>query len=211
MSSIHTLMEFSQYASKPFPVFLSRRAMINTGKDQVRAYALLPYSNRKYSQVIQIVGACIQGELGNAEKKALSLLLQFQPDFIMDMSDTELRKWYIRATSKTQKVGKGNVSSAFIEAAVAENGKRWGGCDGKSMVINLVSTLLYTINYYIIAPTANHYASLLGLDGAYGATLIGASSFSAIFAAFLYSVWFTCSSFRSALAFSALCPLIGNL
>jgi hypothetical protein len=35
MSSIHTLMEFSHYASKPFPVFLSRRAMINTGKDQV--------------------------------------------------------------------------------------------------------------------------------------------------------------------------------
>lgn len=36
MSSIHTLMEFSSYASKPFPVFLSRRAMINTGKDQVK-------------------------------------------------------------------------------------------------------------------------------------------------------------------------------
>ena len=35
ISSIHTLTEFSRYASQPFPVFLSRRAMINTGKDQV--------------------------------------------------------------------------------------------------------------------------------------------------------------------------------
>lgn len=35
MSSIHTLMEFSQEASRPFQVFLSKRAMINTGKDKV--------------------------------------------------------------------------------------------------------------------------------------------------------------------------------
>ena len=35
MSSIHTMMEFSQEASRPFQVFLSKRAMINTGKDKV--------------------------------------------------------------------------------------------------------------------------------------------------------------------------------
>lgn len=36
MSSIHTLMEFSQEASRPFQVFLSKRAMINAGKDKVK-------------------------------------------------------------------------------------------------------------------------------------------------------------------------------
>lgn len=51
----------------------------------------------------------------------------------------------------------------------------------------------------------------LGTDGAFGATLIGASSFAAIFAAFLYSVWYSKSSFRSSLLFSALCPCVGNL
>ncbi|KAL7515326.1 hypothetical protein ACHAXN_013479 [Cyclotella atomus] len=185
MSSIHTLMEFSTYASRPFSVFLSRRAMINTGKDQ--------------------------GELGNAEKKALALLLEFEPDFILDMSESELRQWYIRATHRTRKAGTGKGSSAFIEVAATESGKQWGGVDGKSMIINLMSTLLYTVNYYIIAPTANHYAAVLGLDGAYGATLIGASSFSAIFAAFFYSMWYKSSSFWTALAFSAMCPFIGNI
>ncbi|KAL7486520.1 hypothetical protein ACHAW6_012115 [Cyclotella cf. meneghiniana] len=185
MSSIHTLMEFSQEASRPFQVFLSKRAMINAGKDK--------------------------GELGNAEKKALALLLEFEPDFILDMSERELRQWYIRATSRSRKVGASKTSSAFIDFAAGETGKKWGGVDARSMTINLASTLLYTVNYYIIAPTANHYAILLGQDGAYGATLIGASSFSAIFAAFFYSVWYTRSTFWTALAFSALCPLFGNL
>jgi hypothetical protein len=152
-----------------------------------------------------------QGELGNAEKKALALLLEFEPDFILDMSERELRQWYIRATSRSRKVGASKTSSAFIDFAAGETGKKWGGVDAKSMAINLASTLLYTVNYYIIAPTANHYAILLGQDGAYGATLIGASSFSAIFAAFFYSVWYTRSTFWTALAFSALCPLFGNL
>ena len=185
ISSIHTLMEFSHDAGRPFEVFISRRAMINTGKDQ--------------------------GELGNAEKKALALLLEFEPDFILDMNESELRNWYIRATSRKRTVGDGKKSSAFIDFAYAETGKKWGGVDTMSMIINLMSTLFYTVNYYIIAPTANHYAILLGLDGAFGATIIGASSFSAIFAAFFYSVWYTRSSFWSALAFSAFCPFVGNL
>lgn len=67
------------------------------------------------------------------------------------------------------------------------------------------------VNYYIVAPTANHYAVALGTDGAFGATLIGASSFAALFSAFLYSFWYTSGSFRSALLFSALCPFVGNL
>jgi hypothetical protein len=87
----------------------------------------------------------------------------------------------------------------------------WGGVNGPSMLINLFSILLYTINYYIVAPTANHYAIGLGYDGAFGATLIGASSFSAIFSAFLYSLWYTRSNFKSALIFSAICPFLGNL
>ena len=69
----------------------------------------------------------------------------------------------------------------------------------------------FSFSFQIIAPTANHYAILLGTDGAFGASLIGASSFAAIFAAVLYSIWYTRSSFRSALLFSALCPFVGNL
>lgn len=67
------------------------------------------------------------------------------------------------------------------------------------------------MNYYIVAPTANQYAILLGTDGAYGATLVGASSLAAIVSAILYSWWYTRGSFRSALLVSALCPCLGNL
>jgi MFS family permease len=80
-----------------------------------------------------------------------------------------------------------------------------------SLAINLVSVLLYTIGYYVVAPNANHYAIDLGYEGAFGATLIGASSFAALFGAFLYSFWYTQHSFKSALIFSSLCPLLGNL
>ena len=125
--------------------------------------------------------------MGIAEKKALSLLLQFEPDFILEMNESELRQWYIRATSKSRSDSKSKTSSAFIDSAAMGNGKQWGGCDGKSMIINLLSCLLYTVNYYIIAPTANHFAIFLLLPGAFGASIIGAASFSAIFAAFLYS------------------------
>ena len=100
-SSIHTLIDFSRDASRPFSIFLSRRAMINTGKDQ--------------------------GELGNAEKKALALLLEFQPDFILDMSENELRQWYKRVTSTAKKVGPINqwrtlVRPSFV-SGVAERPK----------------------------------------------------------------------------------------
>ena len=75
----------------------------------------------------------------------------------------------------------------------------------------IVLSSMLQVNYYIIAPTANHYAMQLGTDGAFGSTLIGASSFAAIFAAFLYSFWYTRSSFRSALLFSSVGGLLGNV
>eukprot|EP00977_Amphora_coffeiformis_P012038 scaffold2974_cov181-Amphora_coffeaeformis.AAC.6 len=79
------------------------------------------------------------------------------------------------------------------------------------LLTSRIVQILFQINYYIVAPTANHYAIHLGMDGAFGATLVGASSLAAIFAAFLYSWWYTLFSFRSALLFSAICPCIGNL
>jgi hypothetical protein len=183
ISSIHALIEFAGDVHKPFQVWLSRKALIDTGKDQ--------------------------GDIGNSDKKALKLLLLFEPDFILQMTESELYEWYRRAC--TAKAGRHTRSPTFIDYAVGEDIRDWGGVNTSSLVINLMSTLLYTVNYYIIAPTANRYARLLGTDGAFGATLIGMSSFSAIFAAFLYSVWYTRASFRSGLIFSALCPFVGNL
>lgn len=184
VSSIHALIEFASDIHKPFQVWLSRKALIDTGKDH--------------------------GDIGDSDR-ALQLLLLFEPDFILDMNESELYAWYRRATTAKSSGRRHNRDPTFIDYAVGEDVKDWGGANTASLIINLMSTLLYTVNYYIIAPTANHYATLLGTSGAFGASLIGMSSFSAIFAALVYSVWYTKSSFRSGLMFSAVCPLIGNL
>lgn len=184
VSSIHALIEFASDIHKPFQVWLSRKALIDTGKDN--------------------------GDIGDSDR-ALRLLLLFEPDFILEMTESELYEWYRRATTAKSSGRRHNRDSTFIDYAVGEDIKDWGGVNTASLIINLMSTLLYTVNYYIIAPTANHYASLLGTSGAFGASLIGMSSFSAIFAALVYSVWYMKSSFRSGLIFSAACPLLGNL
>ena len=181
ISSIHALIEFAADVHKPFQEWLSRKALIG-GKDH--------------------------GDMTNSDTKALELLLLFEPDFILQMTESELYEWYRRVSTKKSKTH--TRDSTFIDYAVGEDIRDWGGVNTASLVINLLSTLLYTVNYYIIAPTANHYAKLLGTNGAFGATLIGVSSFSAIFAAFLYSIWYSKATFKSGLIFSAFCPLVGN-
>ncbi len=122
IASIHAVMEFAKEVSRPFQVFLSRKAMIGTGKDR--------------------------GDMGSADKKAVDLLLAFDPDFILDLSERELFHWYRRATSK-EKPGKLAVhkkTASFVDFTVGEDLKKWGGADAMSMNINLMSTLLYTVN-----------------------------------------------------------------
>eukprot|EP00562_Extubocellulus_spinifer_P013012 CAMPEP_0178542176 /NCGR_PEP_ID=MMETSP0697-20121206/1923_1 /TAXON_ID=265572 /ORGANISM="Extubocellulus spinifer, Strain CCMP396" /LENGTH=918 /DNA_ID=CAMNT_0020174567 /DNA_START=66 /DNA_END=2822 /DNA_ORIENTATION=- len=135
-------------------------------------------------------------------QKALSLIWRFQPDSLLLMDKAALDDWERRSMPESSDASIGDFDVDL---------ESWGGVNSTSMIISLMSTLFYTVNYYIVAPTANHYAIILGTDGAFGATLVGASSFSAIFAAFIFSVWYTKSSFRSALLFSALCPCVGNL
>ncbi len=67
------------------------------------------------------------------------------------------------------------------------------------------------VNYYIVSPTANRYAILLGSKGAFGSTLIGGASLAAFFGGFLYSWWYTRFTFKSALMFSASLSVVGNL
>jgi hypothetical protein len=146
--SINAIQDFANAVSKPFQVFLSRKAMIGAGKDR--------------------------GDLGLSNKKAIDVLVSFEPHFILDMSERELDVWCQRAAAKSTSQKKhSREPSGYDNPFLAMEDRAWGGVDNASLVINLLSVLLYTINYYIISPTANHYAILLGTDGAYGATLIG--------------------------------------
>ncbi len=146
--SINAIQDFANAVSKPFHVFLSRKAMIGAGKDR--------------------------GDLGSSNKKAIDVLVSFEPHFILEMSEKELHEWCQRAAAKyTTRKKHRREPSGYDNPFLVMEDRAWGGVDNASLVINLLSVLLYTINYYIISPTANHYAILLGTDGAYGATLIG--------------------------------------
>lgn len=188
---IDILREYANVINEPFPAFLSRKAMIVTG------YNL--------------------GGIEGMKQRALEVLLSFDPDTILLMDKLELSEWQQKCwkytfTSAGNKMRK--TTFDFIEdtgGRDVENKLEWGGVNGVSFMINLVSTLLYTVNYYIVAPTANSYAIHLGTNGAFGSTLIGASSLAALFAALFYSLWYSKLSFKSALVVSSIAPLVGNL
>jgi Major Facilitator Superfamily len=212
MSCSNRLQKNAEILQRPFLDFLSHKAMIATGSHL--------------------------GGMGDSGKKSLKWLIRLRPDDLLTMSEKELEDLWTQwsdgptAVKPTEQDHfrrlpprsyrslrdllrepdtEDEKSVGQIPLLVDEKKWLWGGVTAASMTLNLLSVLLYTVNYYIVAPTANHYAVKLGHDGAYGSTLIGASSFSALFAAFFYSFWYTKSSFKSALMFSAFCPVVGNL
>lgn len=215
----YVIRKNSEIVNQPFKDFLGRKAMINVGSslggiDGSEMHAMNLVLN--FNPAIMLtcdadeldamwIGWIPQYEhwkVGESMQKGTRLSLKEVSKYIMEVLADEEVDWRILRR-------KGSFAHDSKEYGFEE--KLWGGVDMPSMVLNLASVLLYTINYYIIAPTANHYAFVLGADGAYGATLIGMSSFSAIIAALMYSFWYTKSSFKSALIFSSICPLFGNL
>ena len=150
--SINAIQDFANAVSAPFQGYLSRKAMIVRG------------------------GNDNGGDLGSSNKRAIDVLVSFDPQFILEMNEVELSEWCTRAASKagSKKGHTRETSTTTINLDVLTTKDRsWGGVDNVTLVINLLSVVLYTVNYYIISPTANSYAILLGTEGAYGATLIG--------------------------------------
>eukprot|EP00554_Chaetoceros_debilis_P008935 CAMPEP_0194105894 /NCGR_PEP_ID=MMETSP0150-20130528/6008_1 /TAXON_ID=122233 /ORGANISM="Chaetoceros debilis, Strain MM31A-1" /LENGTH=1264 /DNA_ID=CAMNT_0038793885 /DNA_START=23 /DNA_END=3814 /DNA_ORIENTATION=+ len=186
---IDILREYASVVNEPFPSFLSRKAMTVTGYDL--------------------------GGIAGMKQKALEVLLSFEPDLILRMGKLDLAEWQQRCWNYTftddgEKMRP--TSFDFLREEVTDRPQvGWGGVSNKAMFINLASIFLYTVNYYIVAPTANLYALHLGIDEAFGSVLIGVSSASALVAAFMYSFWYSQFSFKSALIFSSLTPVFGNL
>ncbi|KAL3924820.1 MAG: hypothetical protein SGILL_000805, partial [Bacillariaceae sp.] len=206
----HMIRKNSEIVNEPFKDFLSRKAMINLGNSDgsplLAANNLLGFDPKVLLLYdVDALNALWEVWLPHFKHwKSRRAAVANTDDWsrwsepskaAMEFLQAEDDDWY--------NIGKGAI---YDDEDRKENvtRKNWGGVDGLSMAINMTSTLLYTVNYYIVSPTANHFSILLGFDGAYGATLIGASSFSAIFAAFLYSLWYTTASFKSALIFSTL-------
>jgi hypothetical protein len=95
--------------------------------------------------------------------------------------------------------------------------------DETMLIINRSSVFLYATNYYMAHSTANLFAMQTGAHPVHAATIIGASSVGALFAAFFHarglliqseSVALTSMSldfFRKSFLFAAFSPIVGNI
>jgi len=117
VSSIQTLREYAQKVNAPFKNFLSRKAMIIIGQDL--------------------------GDLERATQQALQILLHFQPDSLLTMDEAALQDWQRRVLLRTGMELDLLESGSFTD--LEDGAQSWGGVNSASMIINLLSTLLYTV------------------------------------------------------------------
>ena len=116
--SINTLREYATLANQPYLAFLSRKAMIVTGDSL--------------------------GGLKGTTKQALEVLLHFQPDSILYMDESALKNWQKQSAyrgGRELKVGEEEEEEEEEETVA------WGGINSSSMIINLMSILLYTVSF----------------------------------------------------------------
>mmetsp|Transcript_36972 Transcript_36972/g.44555 ORF Transcript_36972/g.44555 Transcript_36972/m.44555 type:complete len:592 (+) Transcript_36972:2-1777(+) len=79
-----------------------------------------------------------------------------------------------------------------------------------TFTLNLASSFLFMMNYYIVEPTSVQYVRYVGGHDALAGMLIGALPFASLISSFSFSIWAT-RSFRSPLLFSGILLLSGNL
>ena len=76
--------------------------------------------------------------------------------------------------------------------------------------LNLLSTFLYMMNYYIVLPTSADYAARVHMPEAFSGVIVGCTPIAACLSAFVYSFW-TNRSFRKPLLACSLLLVLGNL
>ncbi|WCJ26151.1 SPX domain-containing membrane protein At4g22990 [Euphorbia peplus] len=78
-----------------------------------------------------------------------------------------------------------------------------------SLMLNLLNTFLYMVNTYIVVPTADDYATLLGAPATVCGVVIGAMAVAQLFSSVYFSAWSNKSYFKP-LIFSSIVLFIGN-
>jgi len=183
INSIALLRNAAKVMNTPFDAFLHRSALYVTGQNL--------------------------GGLNGSGRQALDLLLHFNPDSIMQYCISDLCGRGVNQTSGSVDISEAGFS---IDATVKSEQPKDESEEFHflSQFLNLTSAFLYSVNYYIAAPTAADYAVILGCHPSMAGTLIGVSSISAIFSALLYSYMPLVSSYKLSLVCSSLLPIIGE-
>eukprot|EP01069_Polyplicarium_translucidae_P005044 Polyplicarium_translucidae@DN270_c0_g1_i1.p1 len=77
------------------------------------------------------------------------------------------------------------------------------------LFLNNFNTFLYMANYYVIVPTANEYASALGLTKTLSGALLAMAPLASMVSSIIYSIWSN-RSFKQPLLFCTLLLFAGN-
>jgi hypothetical protein len=108
----------------------------------LREYAQV--ANQSYeaflSRKAMIVTGDSIGGLKGTTKQALEVLLHFQPDSILYMDESALENWQKQSAYRGRRELIGGEEEEEETAA-------WGGINSSSMIINLMSILLYTVSF----------------------------------------------------------------
>jgi hypothetical protein len=110
---------------------------INTLREYAQV-ANQPYEAFLSRKAMIVTGDSIGGLKGTT-KQALEVLLHFQPDSILYMDDSTLENWQKQSAYRG---GRESIGGEEEEETVA-----WGGINSSSMIINLMSILLYTVSF----------------------------------------------------------------
>eukprot|EP00850_Spirogloea_muscicola_P010018 SM000057S18448 [mRNA] locus=s57:693290:697883:- [translate_table: standard] len=95
--------------------------------------------------------------------------------------------------------------TAVAEEAAQEVEYHW-----PSVQLNLANTFLYMVNYYIVVPSSDDYALLLGVPATLCGVIIGSMPLAAIASAFAYSSWSN-RTYTEPLVVSTVITIVGNL
>jgi len=85
-----------------------------------------------------------------------------------------------------------------------------GAADAFGLFLNHYNTFLYMANYYVVIPTANEYASALGMWATLSGLLLAMTPLSSLLSSVIYSLWSN-RSFKQPLVFCTIILVLGNL
>lgn len=165
------------------------RSIMDCAQSIQRYTEILQQSFWNFLSSSSMIGTTVNfGGMDRASNDAMKWLMRLDPESIMSMDEEELKSlgyiWPVIPSGEPsvrplpdfrrqplytiREETSGSILSLDEAHTFTDDEfeKRlfWGGVDRKTMVLNLVSKLLYTVNYYIVAPTANHYATNLGVS-----------------------------------------------
>ena len=129
---------------KSYPVSLVRFKCTVSSIHTLREYAQRvnqPFQAFLSSKAMILTGND-PGGLERATQKALSLLVRFQPDSLLLMDEFALADWERRVVSRSGEP-EDDASIGNLDLDL----ESWGGVNSTSMIINLLSTLLYTVRF----------------------------------------------------------------